>query len=246
MVLLYGGFHAHLVPVHRYVWIYPYTAFPFPDGYPNLWCERAPHEVYELKNILKGSFSIGITRGFGTQYNEFIDNFPETAERITGDFNKHEQFLTTAYAYDSAMALTNTLEHLVKQKADRLSINVSSVTITKDDRLNLAAILRNTTNDGLTGKINFAPKGDHRRESIYTIRNLVPVSSDFTVNNSKEFSPWLVEIRARIVHGEDEIQLFYLDGNGTEVEGVSFVFADGTSRVPSDTPYRPLKRSELL
>lgn len=92
----------------------------FPDNYVDLWCNYTQKEAFTIKNALRGSLVIGITEGFGKDYENYTSNFAAIAGQFTGDSTPYEmqrRFLQTAYVHDTVGVLAHALSELVEKRA---------------------------------------------------------------------------------------------------------------------------------
>ena len=144
--------------------------------------------------------------------------------------------------------LANALDALVTSKAQEQNISQSAVEIDYEDRVALSGFLRNRPyTDATTGNLSFTENGE-RKVNFFVIQNFVPRNnSNFTVNTSREFDPWTVEVRGCIMHSvlEDDFNFLFLDANETESVNNTIVFADGTTNIPPDRPVRFFMRCKL-
>ena len=128
------------------------------------------------------------------------------------------------------------------------------VNVSFDDRRTLASILHRVvlqSPEAVAGNLSFIDNG-HRESTFISVRNFVPIeNSNFSVNSSQSFSPWVVQVRACIMNRPADKSVFefeFFDENGTSLgPDQSFVvFPSGSTTVPSGKPYRPFRRGDLL
>ena len=231
------------------MWILPYFNVAFTDEYVDIWCNHTLQEVYDIKNALRGTLLLGITRGSGNHYLRFFDNFLEySGSLITNNYyGDYMRFLETPYIDDALGIIVRALEEVVKDKSYYLNVSSSEVNITKLDRNLMAKKISVSNYTGNTGRIRFTSKGE-RSVSIFELRNYVPINNrNFTVNSSYTEDPWIIQTRGYVEFFEDgSIELLYFDENGDIADRPTIIFADGTTDVPPDRFPRLFHRSTIM
>ena len=215
----------------RYVWIYAYNGFVFPSDYINLWCMYDSEELYVIKKALIGTLSVGLSEGYGSNFDVFADDFATSAQSLTEDtkeYDLHRRFIHTAYSNDMVTVVAEGLHNWVQK--NEASINLSETVVSNIDRNLFQNILYNSDTEGLTGPISY-DRSKQRQNIVFVVRNFIAnTSSNFTDSNSHAVDPWYLERRAYVFLSGDNASVRYFNGG--------LLFANGLASPPNDHPQK--------
>lgn len=227
----------------RITWIYSYHNIIFPDNYPDIWCGFTSEEITIIKNALRGSLLVGLDQGSGDVYQEFVADYSEIAEEVSGLSRKmctKPQFIHTAYIHDSIEILAQAMDNLVKFKAREYNQSLGEVQIGRKSHSLLTQFLLQAYVDDhvTTGPISFT--SDRKRAiSSFVIRNFVP-----TANFSAKENPFSLQIKGMVRGNKTNFYFTFFADNGTTSNTSTVIFSDGTTNIPPDHPYRIYIRSK--
>lgn len=223
-----------------------YHQIQFPEEYLDPWCAFTHEEVYTIKTALRGSLQIGVNKGIGKNYNNFLKTFPAEAERLTGyrqEYESTRRFTQTSYLPDTLSAMAKALDETVKRRGKDLKIPLWDVDLNKHDQPVLAhelSLVRIA--GGNTGTVSFSNK-----EIMFAIRNFAPINNmNFSLEQAYEENPWELYTGAVLVLEGETATFINQNRDGIKTNESTIVFADGTTTPPHDKPFRFLKRGMLI
>ena len=160
--------------------------------------------------------------------------YPEVANTSTCN---HDQSATIeGYLSDSILLIAKSAHPYLKNKAQTTGLNISEVTLRRQDYENYRLIIFKQAVEGCTGRVYFNSKCN-RVTNIAVAQNFVPVSAGYI--------PWSIEKRAYMILSPEEFSLKFRYPNGTPSDTNILVFYDGTQNIPLDRIYRFYYRGDL-
>jgi hypothetical protein len=218
----------------------------FPEIYVDLFCGFSNEQVFAIKNALQGTMLLGLHKGIGVQYEKFQEiyptfvNTPSASEECQG-----VRFIRTSYIHDGVLTAATALDAVVESKFHNANVSISDIQITRSDQTLLAEKLFQTDiPGGITGPLSFTRKGIRKTVS-FAIVNFVPVENlNFSVSNATTEDPWSLQTRAVMKKELSNVTITFFTSDGEESNQSTIIFADQTSNIPSDTPFRIFYRSE--
>ena len=203
-----------------------------------------------IKNALRGSIVIGLNKGFGDKYEDFLRDYASIAEEIATSHTEQctdAEFIQTAYFHDSVYIVAMAMHHLVNTKAQTSNTSHEEVQIGRNDHGLLTQLLiQAELQDAVTGRVSFT-NTRKRDTSLFVIRNFVPRTEDFNFSSDVAFTedPWTLKTKGVVESDGVQFKLTFYTSTGEESNISTVIFADGTTNVPSDQPTRIYIRSML-
>lgn len=191
-----------------------------------------------IKKALRGSISVGLSKGIGTKYDHFIRTFPLSARRVTKSCSEQCQqpnFIHTFYLHDIVAVITRVLSKVVNATAIKLDIGPENVELGRDDRELLVEKLQEIQiPDSVTGRIQFTSTGN-RNAFLFDIRNFVPIyNANFSDATAVPENPWVIQRRGTMKKEDENITITFYTSEGNVSNASTIIFADGTSNIPLD------------
>ena len=185
----------------------------------------SPHQIRRIEFELRGSFVIHPVQRFKQDGGRVISTYEGRGLNSAG-------FIVDALQLDAITA-----DKFLQSKAVKRGANLSEVSISSSDKVDLIATMLNTTFVGETGTVMFN-KACNRLTNVFKVLNMVPSIQSGVITDKK--------VGGFIFQDPENSKITFCHDNGTLSSVSGLIFNDGTTNIPLDYHQRNYIRCKSI